>query len=360
MVYFLKVVMYIPILWIIYTLAKRDWNNYNAGLINKRIRIKTIYISAVVIGIYSLSYNGTFWWGDLSYYSRLFNNGLPIPESPGLNLIYTVLHIFTRNTDILLFIVSTLACLIMLFSYRLYEEAEPSSILYLLLSAFFIEACQVNLKQGIACGFASLFFVMITKRRFVIAIIIAIAASLFHVTAGPILLISFIVAISVNINNRLIKLGVILLVLSSLFYFDTVISLVGKLGFFIPGLSEKLLEYTSESGIFESDTTSLIIFKGFPYYIISIVGLFDRKYYKDEIQHYDVFLAISLLASVSYAMSGISYWMSRVIDYYWMTDFVFLGLLLSKMKTNNRLIIKYGVAAIMFLFTFRQLIQMYL
>lgn len=361
MSHILKVVAYLPIIMLIYYVIRKDWYAYEENIINKCIQIKTILISSIVIGLYSLSYNRTFWWADVTYYDRLFCNGLTIPESPGLNLIYYILHMFTCNTDILLFTVSATACLIMLFSYRIYDEAEPSCILFLLLSIFFIETCQVNLKQGVACGLASIFFAEIMKKGYVSALALAIIATLFHVTAGPILLISFFVVWAININNRLVKIIVLSSVIISLFRFDALIEIIGRMGSFIPGLNDKLLEYTSPSGIIESDTTLLVVFKGIPYYLISIVGLYDRKFYKDEIAHYDSYLAISFLASVSYVMSGFSYWMSRVINYYWMTDFVFFGLLLSKMEnTNNRLIIRSWFILMMFVLTFRELIQIYI
>lgn len=331
-------------------------------LTNERRRIKPIFLCLIslIIGVYSMSFNQTFWWGDVVYYDAFFSAGLRFPDSIGLNIIYSILHLFTSNTDVLLFTVAFLSSFVMLLSYRKYEEAYPISLLFLFLTPFFIETCQVNLKQGIACGLAAFYLCYLFKRKYLQAAVFFISACLFHVTAGVILGLSFVAVKAISIRNNKLKILIFLIVICCFVFYDQIFALLQRIGQMIPVLGNKLAEYSSENGGLGLDSTGMIVLKGIPYYLISFIGILNRRRLKEFVKDYDCYLIISFLASASYLLSFRSYWMSRIIGYYWMTDLIFLGILIHRTDdVFNRRIVKYGIGLMLFVLTFRQLIQMY-
>ena len=357
----LKIIVYIIIIFFSYFFIKKDQKLYVTNKIKFRLRIRTIILISIIIGFFSLSYDRTFWWQDVDYYSRLFSNGNSIPESTGLNVIYSILHLFTNNIDVLLFVIATISTFVMLLSYRMYEQAYPISVLFLFLSDFFFETCQVNLKQAIACGLSSFFILFAIKKRYFFSVICIVTATMFHITACPILIITFIALKLISIKNRRLKLLVFVITISSIFIIQPIINIMITYGSFIPGLVEKLTEYTNDSNQLIFSSTIIVALKGLPYYLITIVGIYYRKFLQSTIKYYDELLIISIVASISYILSGYSYWMSRIIGYYLMTDFIFLGLILSNIKNkNNYVIIKYNISLLLLIFTFRELIQIYI
>lgn len=356
----LKIAVYPVIIWIARHIARRDWRKRIAFLDEEKMRTKSIFWISLMIGLYSMSFNHTFWWGDVVYYDAFFSEGLRFPDSFGLNVIYWVLHLFTRNIDVLLFSVAFLSTFVMLLAYREYESARPVSLLFLFFTPFFIEACQVNLKQGIACGLAALCINEIFRKRWKFAALFFLAATLFHITAAVILALTFIAVRAVSIKHKAVKLGAFALVFICFVFSNQMFAILARIASVIPVLGSKFAEYASDSGAIGQDSTGLIVIKGIPYYLITLIGFWERKKLVRSVNNYDGFLVVSVLASLSYILSFRSYWMSRIIDYYWMTDFVFLGILLYGMRSRrNQTVVKYGIGAMLCLLTFRQLLQMY-
>lgn len=358
----LKTVSYPLIVLLTYAIAKKDWGIQKARPDLPRLKLHNMFFLSLLIGLYSLSWNHTFWWADLTYYSKLFCNGLPINESAGLNCIYYILHLFTNNIDILLFVVSALSTFLALLSYAKYEDAHPVSLLMLYLTPFFIETCQVNLKQSPACGLANLAIILFFKKRYLIAFALTAVASAFHVTALPILLLTFLAIRLVNLKRQRGTYFFIFCALAcSVFYYNIIFRAIDYLGVYIPLLGKKLGEYTNADRMLELSSTGVIALKGMPYYLITIIGLWNRKKLKKIVSNYDSYLTVSLLASISYMLSYYSYWMSRIINYYWLTDLVFAGLLIKKMENkDNSIVIKFIICGMLFLLTFREMYQVYL
>ena len=69
----------------------------------------------------------------------------------------------------------------------------------------------------------------------------------------------------------------------------------------------------------------------------------DSCKYKGSLKSKAKLLVVSIVASCSYALSFYSYWMSRIINYYWMADFIFISIICNRLNKRNENFIKYIV-----------------
>ena len=353
-----KVISYfILLLPISYYCIKSDWKRYlRLKDVNntKRIRISTIIVISFFVGIYSLSYNHTFWWADVTYYSRLFSSGLPIVEAPSLNFIYFILHKFTNNIDVLLFTVSFSGCFIALYAYREYVEAKPQAVFLLFLTTFLVEYCQGALKQATAIGLLYLAIVWILDKKDVLAGIVSIIAFFFHESALIIIPIYLILKFEKKIKLKLLVMMLMLLVFGVFFKQILVaLSVFTRIGI-------KITTYFSENSELTHDSTGFIVIKGLPLYIITTWGFIKRRKLSEKIIHFNAYLDLSLIGSITYLLSYHSYWMSRYSVYFYLSDMVLFTQMLDYESESNQKILYYGMVGMLSLLLFRWLVQVYL
>ena len=355
-----KIAIYPLIILLSFFMVRQDEQYYNNELVAKRIKLSTIFIISLVVAVYSMSFNKTFWWTDVSYYDYIFTSNLKMEQSFGLDFIFVVLRKFTLNTDVLLFVMGFLATNVMLLAYRELDEGYSLIILLMFLTLFFVETVQVNLKQSLACGFAYFCIIFMLKKRYILSILFLVLAGLFHITALPILAITCVLMALMKINNDVFKIIVCVVLCATLLFYNQIFLLLEKITIGIPRVYNKLIEYDPRfsAGVASS---KLVIVKGAAYYLITFAGIIYRKRFKEVIENYDQLFMVSLLASLSYLFAGIIYWMSRIVCYFWLIDILFLTMVSKRLESvGEKIVLEWGVGALLGVATFRLMFQIYL
>lgn len=356
----LKIIIYPIIVAMAYLLCKQDEFCFNQGIIKKRIKGISIFLISLAIAVYSMSFNKVFWWSDVSYYDYIFTTNQKMDQSIGLNIIFKILRNFTTNTDALLFVMGFLATSIMLLAYRELSESHSITILLMFLTLFFVETVQVNLKQSLACCFSYFCLLYFMRKKYVLTVFYLGLASIFHITAFPILLLTCVVMLTMKSKNEVFKAMVVVILCLAVVFNKYIFILLEKMTESIPLLHNKLLEYDPRFAT-ETIASRMIVFKGIAYYLITLLAILYRKSLKDKIKNYDQMLIVSLVASLSYLLSGTIYWMSRVVCYFWLIDINYLVTISKRIKNKQeRAFILWFIGILFAFITFRFMFQIYI
>jgi len=188
-------------------------------------------------------------------------------------------------------------------------------------------------------------------KRNIFAIICIILACSFHSTAYLLIPLFFLLY-----KDRNYRFGIVLMVLVAVFiFFEPLCRLIANsVSSYLPMLSRKLLEYFEDGSEHENDGTVITVLKGFPYYFLVFIGFLGRNNSSENIQKYDTYLLLALIAAMSYATSGISYWLSRMTAVFYLPVSIFAMMVIENEK-NPKLALyeRYIFIGSLSFFTFR-------
>lgn len=324
--------------------------------------IGAIVLSSVLYGWYAticspVPYNAS----DRLHYVSRFVDCWRKPWSPGLNAIGDFLHLFTNNPHALFFLVTFLCVLVTLWAYRTRNGGYREALLFWASSTCTIESFYL-LKQAPAIAFGTLSIILLMKDNFryrYIACAAALAAAVsFHETA--LILIPIYCALFLT-KWKWIRWASYLLVAVGVLFFGP----VSRIAFSIievvmPPLFEQVSPYLDETGAMSFSLNVLTPLKGFPYFLITAYGFWNRPRLKDEIRYYDWYLMLSVCASAFFVLSAYMYWMWRFGTYCYFPMYIFASELYRKASDRRLAQVFFGlVLSSLAFFTLRYLFQCY-
>jgi hypothetical protein len=311
---------------------------------------------AILLGIYSILSSKYPYSSDRGNYVYRFVNKIEDPWTMGLNSLAEFLQIFTNDPNVLFFTISFLCLLLTLIAYRIFDEADPNAILLMSLSTYCIYSFYL-LKQAPSIAFAAISIALFAKKKWLYSLVFLILAITFH-EASYILLPLYIVLL--GSKKRWVRITEYTFLFLSLVFFIRFSSVATNfINQWLPNISEQLNPYTDESGSIVESINIFTIFKGFPYYFITVYAFWKRSSLKYKIKNYDLFLTISVFSSAMILMSAYMYWMWRFAAYGYFPMFIFASLIIRELKGNERLIFKFVLISTLLFITFRYLYQMF-
>lgn len=270
--------------------------------------------------------------GDRSNYAYDFIHfGARNTLSTGLTAIFDLVRLFGGDITTVFYLSTFLCCVLTFYAYRL-SDAATAPVISLLLCSEFVFFTFTALKQCYACAFASLFFVIMMRKRTVantlVALFLILLACLFH-TVGYLLIPLFFLLLSQEKRDiSFVALGAVLVAV--VFFLPQIARLLEVIAEPIaPSLAAKLDTYFGPQSGAESEASSLSSIKYIPFYFITAYGFFRRRELRPLIPNYDAYLVISCVASATALCSFTSYWFCRFLYMFFLPVFIFYQLLAS-------------------------------
>lgn len=367
LVYIAKIIYYFMFVFATYLLIVKRKNkadetveNGKKYIIKKRISIITIIVLCLIFGYYGVICGPNPPKLDRLNYAFKFENESQIKYvkegSLGLYYIELFLHLFTYNSDILFFTIAFIYYFLTFKAYNCYDKIEPLAILLLLFSSYGLFGFYM-LKQSMAIALIAISFAYFFKNKIIHTIIYVTLAILFHESAW--IVIPLYIAL-LGSKAKWHRILLYLVLFTCLIFFNKINALIIKTFSFLPGISNQVSEYLNETGEIISQKNYLTVFKGLPYYIITIIGFIKRKALINKINHYDKYLMLSTFCSIATLLSSYMYWMWRFAAYCYFPVFVFTSLIATQMSNKKeKSCFVFLVGGILFLLTLKLLIQYY-
>lgn len=329
LIYILKIFCFFLMIFIMYKVAKKTERN------KKKLSWGAIILLSTLIGLYSFVCTAHPFVMDKEIYAIKFENDIYSSqvknESLGLWMLEKTIHIFTYNPNIFFFIVAFFYAFITLVAYRKARNASALTMLLLGLSEYFFFG-YYQLKQCIAVAIVTLALVEYENGYKIKSLILVILAIFFHESA---LIIIPTIIIWKGTDKKVVRvIGYISLICCTLF-FNHITSLIIKIVINnVPFLAEQLSIYISEGSIITSKNI-FTIFKGVPFYFVTIYGIVKRKEYLNKIEDYDKYLMLSCFTCFTIILSYYMYWMFRLGTYYYMNFFILATQIYGKIENKK-------------------------
>ena len=266
------------------------------------------------------------------YYLQFIGEG---KSTVGLTFVFDIIRLFTDNFNAVLYFTTFTCCCMFFIALSQSKDVTVYSVVFLLITDIIVGVTFVNLKQSFAIGFAYLMFVIcFNKEKTLINEIMAwgliVAAILFHITAVILIPIYFLIRFT-GWQKKYLYVFVVILALCMAFM-QSLGPLVAKILINInpsSALAAKLNEYFTNGGI-TSGGSAFAFIKGFPFYLISAIGIAKRNRLRTVIDNYDSYLLLSIIGSLFYLCSAQTYWIYRMIYYFYLPISIFIGQIIKK------------------------------
>ena len=358
-IYILKIVYYfiLVILTYIYIYKNTKYENGKKKLIN----IFLLVILIMLMGIYSIICGPKDNIGDRYNYELRFIDDyyLPVVKKGSLGLYYIecFLHIFTHNAKVLFFAIGTLYYILTIIAYKNYKEASPLIILLLGMSSYGLYGFYL-FKQCIAIALIAISFSFYFKGQKKTSYIFIFLATIFHEAAW--IIIPLYIALSFDTKKIFYRIIIYCAFLFVVIFFEQINNEIIKIFSLIPGIGSQISDYLNENGEMIVNYNFFTIVKGFPYYLITLYGILNRKKLKEKIKNYDKYLIISIFCSLFSILSLYMYWMWRFAAFCYFPMFVF-AVNLYKADTNfkNKSTYMFILVFSLFALNLKLLIQYY-
>lgn len=286
--------------------------------------------------------------------------GYRTSPSEGLTFVINVIRHFSDNVEILYYVSTLIPIAITLIAYKVCEDSSPIAFLFLFCTQYLFHTF-AGLKQCYANAFACLCIAFALRNKgvkdTVFSILSIMLAIWFHHTGYFLILIYVMLRIKKS-RKTLFMFFVIMTAL--VFFLEPVLLRASSLiSPFVPILSSKIRVYFGETASILGEG-KLTLFKGIPYYILTIVGLIKRRQLVDTIENYDNYLFLSSVTSFIYIATIYNGWIYRLSYFFYFPAGVFYGLLMRAMRNmNNRRIIGVMTLGLSLMLTVRFLILTY-
>ena len=298
-----------------------------------KISIVTLLLISTLFGLYSLASAHIPYISDRGVYASAFSENGDDYFTIGLNQLYKFLILFSNDPKILFFTVTFLCTFLVLLAHRLNDDAKLNTLLYLVLSEFFIYSFYL-LKQAPAIALAAIAITMLLQEKKLLSLLFLVLAILFHESA-LILIPVFILILFADIpwvrRGSYILMG--LVVIFFMPFTKVVVGLLEHLA--LESLSD-LSFYFGNAGLIGEPVNIPTTLKGVPFYLITIYGFKRRKEYINRIPHYDKYMIMSFFVSITILLSAYMYWMWRFGTFFYFPIFVFASQLASVNKDDKQ------------------------
>lgn len=262
--------------------------------------------------------------------------------SVGLAYLFSLIRVFSNNINTVFYFTTFMTCFFMFWSFLKCKDTDGHTLLFLLLTNIIFFSF-TGLKQIYTCILLfivyCIYFNSTMRHKHFLNIILIVVSCLFH-TTGYIMIPIYIILILYEKKEFKINKYLWIMVLFLIFFEPTLLFIAKSLGNVVPTLSNKILDYFGESSLHVDDGNSVLSFiKGFPFYIVSFVGLLKAKKLSLEVKDYDKYLFLSIIGSVLYFCSFFSYWFHRfTVLFYFPIGILFSILLKNINKGKDKLL----------------------
>lgn len=297
------------------------------------VSIVTIILLSLLFGLYSIAITRIPYALDRAYYALTFSENWVNPHSVGLNLLYAILIRISSDPKILFFTVTFLCTLLVLLAHKVNHEAKLNTLVYLVLSEFFIYSFYF-LKQAPAMALAAIATTLLLQEKKLLALLLLVLAILFHESALIIIPVYILILFADIPWVR--RSSYILMVLVVIFFMPFTKVLVGLLEKLALESLSDLSFYFGNAGLIGEPINIPTTLKGVPFYLITLYGFRRRKEYIDRIQHYDQYMVMSVFVSITVLLSAYMYWMWRFGTFFFFPIFVFASQLASVNKDDKQ------------------------
>lgn len=338
----IAIVLYIFIVTWLSVVSKRCYCKYlKSNSNNKRYKSKLSFIHILLFSLIFAVYNKLLTENSLQ-------NGLGADRSnyrqdffgretgyAGYDFYDELIHRFTDNFNLYMYITTFVCCLGLFVAYNLHQKMGSKNLVFLMYTPVVFYSF-VGYKQSMSCIFVMLFFATMSYKaswkRNIFAIMCIIISCSFHSSAYLLIPLFFLIY-----KDRKYRLGLFLIILITiLIFFEPLCRWIANVSSpYLPILSQKLLEYFAEGSEHENDGTVITVLKGFPYYFLVLIGLLRRKKTSEITKNYDTYLVLTMIAAMSCAISGISYWLSRMTALFYLPASIFALMVIENEDNPN-------------------------
>jgi len=299
----------------------------------RNISIVTIILLSLLFGLYSIASTRIPYALDRGVYAKAFSESRVDRSTIGLNMLYRILIPISNDPRILFFTVTFLCTFLVLLAHRMNHKAKPNTLLYLVLSEFFIYSFYL-LKQAPAIALAAIATTLFLQEKKLLSLLFLVLAILFHESAFIIIPVYVLILCA---DIPWVRRGsYILMALVVIFFIPFSRIAIRVSGTLVPKLLTELRSYIDDTGAMKVSVNILTTLKGIPFYLITIYGFRRRKEYIDRIQHYDQYMIMSVFVSITVLLSAYMYWMWRFGTFFFFPIFVFASQLASVNKDDKQ------------------------
>lgn len=293
--------------------------------------------------------------GDRYNYTRNYY-GITNAATEGMAFVIDIIRKFSNNPEMLFYVSTFSSVFFVLLAYRIDYEATPSTLIFLF-STQYVFFSFAGLKQCYTNGLAALSIAFALRNKnfldSILSILCAYFACWFHPTGY--IIIPLLIMIKMPKKRKSIILFFFFIFILLLFFQTILLKTAGFLAPINPSISNKIYEYIGETANEALKSEGyLALFKGLPYYIITVVGLIKRKEIIDKINNYDNYLLLSAVLSLSYLATIYNGWLYRVAYLlYFPSGVFFVRIMKHYMNNKDRKMISFAVFGLNAMFTIR-------
>ena len=309
----------------------------------KRLHRLQIFGIAVLFSVMYTIYNvyctktGEHMGGDRFNYSVEFE-GIR-KTSVGLTLVFKTVKFFSGSIYEVFYITTFLYVFVCIYVFIYGSGNNKASLTFFVLTdAIFFSF--TALKQIYACMFASVCFLLLTKKKSVkrsIACWILIFLSCIFHDSAIVLIPVYLGALFLERDKANSQIMYVLIILAvTLAFFDKIVILCSEiLSPLLPDIAAKMKGYFTTASS-EAGASSLAFIKGTPFYAVLIFGVLKRDEFIEKIEKYDLYLFLSAWAAGMYFCMIYSYWMYRATAFFYVPVAIFCSKLREQINSADR------------------------
>ncbi|MFJ7186833.1 EpsG family protein [Lysinibacillus xylanilyticus] len=320
--------------------------------------IFNIFLIAIILSLYSaylatsgyLTDTERYAWSFLYRYPA-YNNSLMVLFDSGTEIGFLLINIliagFTDNPYWLFLIVGFITTFINLYSAAKISKSYTLLVFLYLVSLYFFYSTFL-LRQILAVSFVNLAFISYLREQKYKYFFYCIVALSFHATSLILFPIFFIfkkVKTSKDYFYLIIISIIVFISFGSIFNV-----LLPKLPYINQFLNVEEMNLSTGGGSFTS------IFKGIPYYLLTILAIVRRNKLKQMMYKADFYILCSVFYSISWLLTYNMYWFFRMGMYFLLPTLVLVPNLFSTIRNPKRRILYYFIFIFtLIIITYRQI-----
>ncbi|WP_415813566.1 EpsG family protein [Mesobacillus thioparans] len=320
---------------------------YNILLLSSILSLFSAYLGKSGYMIDTVRYAWSFLYRYPMYYDSV-NTMISARTEVGFLLINMLIGRITHESFWLFLFIAFVTTFINLYTASKISRKYTLIVFLYLISLYFFQTTYI-LRQNLAVSFANLAFLSYTNDLRIRYIMFSLVAITFHATALILLPLYFVLK---GIKSKKNYYYILMIFSVSFFLFEPIFNLyLPKIPYF------GQLFNTEEANLTFGGGSSSVIFKGVPFYIITVIALVRRNRLKQIMYKADAFIACSFFYSMSWLLSYNMYWFFRIGWYFLLPTLALVPSLFSTFKNPRERVIYYTIFIFVLIFiTYRQIV----
>ena len=291
-----------------------------------------IILISIILSLYSGSLDSEGLVDRVNYFRGFLMNQyygsletiLDSRTEPGYIIISMIIREMTSDWFWFFFSMTFIVSVIHLYTLSNMSFKYTSVLLLYMLSSYFFLGTYL-LKQALALSFANLAILSYLRNQSWRYFLFSCFSCAFHFSAIILFPVFFIFKHANSINSLFILVSLVILLIFLVPLLSFVLSM-------LPSIEQYL--YTEDTLVNEEQNI-LVMFKGTPFYFITILALIKRKELRKIMNESDVFVISSVFFSISWILTYHHYWIFRIGLYFMLPTLVLIPMLLNTIKEKN-------------------------